>query len=64
MDYQNGLTSDLAYNPYSQPNKIFLAKVQGIIEKTEPKQIEVNHNIRNYDSLPMYQERLTQDHEA
>ncbi len=63
-DYNDGLIMELAYNPYNQTNKIFLAKVQGFIEKTEPKTIEVNHNIRNYDSLPMYKGDIIQDHEA
>jgi hypothetical protein len=47
------LINELEYNPYNQTNKIFLAKVRGFVEKTEPKQIEVHHDIRNYDSLPM-----------
>ena len=50
----NALVSEIATNPYNQTNKIFLAKVHGIIEKTEPKQIEVTHNVRNLDNLSRY----------
>jgi hypothetical protein len=28
--------------------------VYGVVEKTEPKTIEVNHNIRTYNNLPMF----------
>ena len=51
---ETALLNELHYNPYNQTNKIFLAKVAGIVEKTEPKQIEVNHNIRNYDNINRY----------
>lgn len=54
LDRDNALVNEIAMNPYNQTNKIFLAKVHGIIEKTEPKQIEVHHDIRNYDNLPMF----------
>lgn len=55
IERDSALLNELQYNPYNQTNKIFIAKSHGIIEKTETKTIEVNHNIRNYDSLPMYQ---------
>lgn len=63
IERDSALLNELQYNPYNQTNKIFIAKSHGIIEKTETKTIEVNHNIRNYDSLPMYQDRLTQNNE-
>lgn len=53
-DKNNQLINEIAYNPYNQTNKIFLAKVNGIIEKTETKTIEVNHNIKNYDNIAAY----------
>lgn len=56
IDSNTALIGELSYNPYNQTNKIFLAKVHGIIEKTEPKQIEVHHDIRNYNNLPMFNE--------
>lgn len=56
IDTNTALIGELSYNPYNQTNKIFLAKVHGIIEKTEPKQIEVHHDIRNYNNLPMFNE--------
>lgn len=54
IERDTALVNEISYNPYNQTNKIFLAKVHGIIEKTEPKQIEVTHTIRNYDTLPMF----------
>lgn len=54
IECDSALINELHYNPYNQTNKIFLAKVAGIVEKTEPKQIEVNHNIRNYDNINRY----------
>lgn len=54
IERDNALVSELSYNPYNQTNKIFLAKTHGIIEKTEAKQIEVHHDVRVYDSLPMF----------
>lgn len=63
IEADNALISELAYNPYNQTNKIFLAKVHGIVEKSEPKTIEVNHNIRNYDSLPMFSSNFLEDHQ-
>lgn len=56
IDSNTALIGELSYNPYNQTNKIFLAKVHGIVEKTEPKQIEVHHDIRNYNNLPMFNE--------
>lgn len=54
-DSKNALISELSTNPYNQTNKIFLAKsIYGLVEKNEPKQIEVHHDIRNYDNLPMF----------
>ena len=55
-DCDTALINELEYNPYNQTNKIFLAKVRGYIEKTEPKQIEVHHDIRDFNSLPMFKE--------
>lgn len=62
IERDSALLNELQYNPYNQTNKIFIAKSHGIVEKTEPKTIEVNHNIRNYDSLPMYKSIETEDH--
>ena len=53
-DCDTSLINELQYNPYNQTNKMFIAKVHGIIEKTEPKTIEVNHNIKNYDNISNY----------
>ena len=54
-DTKSAMIGELSYNPYNQTNKIFLAKAQhGMIENTSPKVIEVNHNIRNYENLPMF----------
>lgn len=47
------LLNELNYSPFNSTNKIFIAKVLGFVEKTEPKQIEIHHDIRNYDTLPM-----------
>lgn len=58
-DCDSAIINELQYNPYNQTNKIFIAKSHGIVEKTEPKQIEVNHNIRNYDNISNYR---IQDH--
>lgn len=63
IERDSALLNELQYNPYNQTNKIFVAKSHGIIEKTEPKTIEVNHNIRNYDSLPMYKGCEIEDHQ-
>ena len=62
IERDSALLNELQYNPYNQTNKIFVAKSHGIVEKTEPKTIEVNHNIRNYDSLPMYKSIENEDH--
>ena len=56
-ELENTLINELAYNPLTQTNKIFLAKVHGIVEKTEPKKIEVEHKIENLGNLSAY--RLT-----
>ena len=53
-DRDSQLLNEIALNPYNQTNKIFLAKVHGYVEKTEPKTIEVNHNIKNYDNISNY----------
>ena len=59
-DSEKALLSELQANPYNQTNKIFLAKaLYGYVEKTEPKQIEVHHDIKNYGSLPMFGESET-----
>ena len=50
----SALVNEIQYSPYNSTNKIFMAKVHGIVEKTEPKTLEVVHSIRNYDSLPMF----------
>lgn len=62
IERDSALLNELQYNPYNQTNKIFIAKSHGIVEKTEPKTIEVNHNIRNYDSLPLFGEQKIEDH--
>ena len=55
IDTKSAMIGELSYNPYNQTNKIFLAKAQhGMVENTSPKVIEVNHNIRNYENLPMF----------
>lgn len=54
QDRDNALINELQYNPYTQGNKIFIAKTHGIIEKQQPKQIEVTHNLRNYDNINRY----------
>lgn len=54
-DCKDDLQTELYYSPINSVNKIYLNKaVYGVIEKTEPKQIEVHHDIRNYDNLPMF----------
>ena len=55
IERDNALVNEISYNPYNSTNKIFLAKVHGIIEKTEPKQIEVVHTVRDYHTLPMFE---------
>ena len=62
IERDSALLNELQYNPYNQTNKIFIAKSHGIVEKTETKTIEVNHNIRNYDSLPMFASDFSEDH--
>ena len=58
IERDSALLNELQYNPYNQTNKMFIAKVHGIIEKTEPKTIEVNHHIENFESISAY--RLTE----
>jgi hypothetical protein len=54
-DCAGDLESELSYSPYNSVNKIYLNKaIYGVVEKTEPKTIEVNHNIRTYNNLPMF----------
>ncbi len=53
-DVDGALINELQYNPYNQTNKMFIAKVHGIIEKTEPKQIEVTHNIQSFSNIAQY----------
>lgn len=60
IERDSALVNELQYNPYNQTNKMFIAKVHGIIEKTEPKQVEVTHHMDNYGSISAY--RL-QDHD-
>lgn len=63
IERDSALLNELQYNPYNQTNKIFIAKSHGIVEKTDTKTIEVNHNIRNYDSLPMFSSDFLEDHQ-
>lgn len=53
-DVDGALINELQYNPYNQTNKMFIAKVHGIIEKTEPKQLEITHNIQTFDNIARY----------
>lgn len=50
----SALITELAMSPYNSTNKIFLAKVHGIIEKTEPKQVEVVHRLQGLDDIPIF----------
>lgn len=53
-DCKDDLQAEIYYSPLNSVNKIYLNKsVYGVIEKTEQKTIEVNHNIRNYNNLPV-----------
>ncbi len=53
-DCKDDLQAEIYYSPLNSVNKIYLNKsVYGVIEKTEQKTIEVNHNIRNYNNLPI-----------
>lgn len=61
IERDNALVNEISYNPYNSTNKIFLAKCHGIIEKTEPKQIEIHHDIRNYNNLPMFGENSNEN---
>ena len=54
IESKNALITELAACPYNSTNKIFLAKVNGIVEQQEPRQIEIHHDIRNYNNLPMF----------
>lgn len=54
MESDGALINELAMSPYNSTNKIFLAKVHGIIEKTEPKQIEITHNIQSFSNISKY----------
>lgn len=56
----DALKNEILYSPYNSTNKIFMAKVNGIVEKTEPKQIEITHSIRQYDNLPMFSQDLNE----
>ena len=56
IDRDNALLNELQFNGYTQQNKMFIAKTHGIIEKTEPRQIEIHHEIRNYNNLPMFED--------
>ena len=54
-DCKNALQNEIYISPYNSVNKIYMNKaVYGVVEKTEPKTIEVNHNIRTYNNLPMF----------
>ena len=59
IERDNALINELQYTPFTQTNKMFIAKVHGIIEQTAPKQIEVTHNIQNFDNISSY--RLIED---
>lgn len=53
-DCKDDLQTEIYYSPLNSVNKIYLNKaVYGVVEKTEQKTIEVNHNIRNYNNLPI-----------
>lgn len=54
IEANNALISELHNNPYNQTNKIFLAKVNGFVEQTAPKTVEVNHHIKQYDDIAGY----------
>jgi hypothetical protein len=54
IERDSALLNELQYNPYNQTNKMFIAKVHGIVEQTAPKQIEVTHNIQNFDNISAY----------
>lgn len=54
MESDGALINELAMSPYNSTNKIFLAKVHGIVEKTEPKQIEITHNIQSFNNISKY----------
>lgn len=56
-DCRSALENELYYSPFNTVSKMFMAKsVYGIIEKTEPKQIEIHHDITNYNALPMFKD--------
>lgn len=48
------LLNEIAYNPYTQVNKMFIAKTHGIVEQQQPRQVEVVHNIQHFDSISRY----------
>lgn len=48
------LLNELNYNPYAQPNKMFVAKTHGIIEQQQPRQVEVVHSVQHFDSISRY----------
>ena len=54
IERDSDLLNELQYNPYNQTNKIFVAKVHGFVEKTEPKKIEVVHNVPQFNSIERY----------
>ena len=54
IERDSALLNELQYNPYNQTNKMFIAKVHGIVEQTAPKQIEVTHSIQNFDNIAAY----------
>ena len=54
-DCKDDLQNEILFSPYNSVNKIYLNKaVYGVVEREEPRKIEVMHSIRNYDSLPMF----------
>ena len=54
-DCESGLVNQVAYNNNTQINKLFLLKsVYGYKEADTQKTIEVNHNIKKIDDIPLF----------
>lgn len=55
QESKSALIDELQHNPYSQTNKIFIAKSYYGLQEDKPVQhIEIHHDIRNIDNLPMF----------
>ena len=54
IERDEALMDELQHNPYSQPNKIFVAKTHGILEQTQSKTIEVIHTTPKLDEIPIF----------